>query len=663
MNKGQYPKAFDVFSLGDATSAAADYCKTSGVSSTARSHGYVERVLRVSVSATLPMARALLLLLLAACTSPDATTDPEPPPGLVVLQGGTTVDRYGAFRNDVWIHGDAIWGLSTDAPPDDATIIDVTGKFITPGLVDAHVHLAHSGATVWTGDPLEQNLRASLYHGVLNAYDLGGPEVIFAVRDAIEAGSVLGPHLKATGPFLTAVGSHPCESSPNEDLCTFVAVEADPAEHIESAAAAAGARRAAGADAVKVALADASFTAWPTTRLDLGALADVTAGGVTIAHVDEDADLIDALAAGVSVLAHPVFAAPMSDAALGMVNGVPVHSTVGAFAAVVDVLDGVTDLTDDGLILGPGVIDNWIYLRANPNLLEEGWAEASADWAADARANLPALDSAGALLLPGSDAGYYFVPHGTGLHRELSAMVEAGWTPLEALTAATATSSEALGFQAIDFAPDRPADFLILNSDPTLDVAALDDIDSIMLSGAIYPREELRTVDLAPEPTPGFCFSGADCGDDEACDGLAHTCGPACPTPGAYANDCGEDAYCLADDALASPDGVCHPPPGLTTAGSCDLYAQNCAPSAYAQACVPFDGDTNGCWTSGPRGAGQTCAWDDAPFACEVGLYCSLLDFHCYTLCDPNAVDACADGLDCTVQQSAPGVPWFGLCL
>ena len=72
-------------------------------------------------------------------------------------------------------------------------------------------------------------------------------------------------------------------------------------------------------------------------------------------------------------------------------------------------------------------------------------------------------------------------------------------------------------------------------------------------------------------------------------------CAPACSTPGAATNDCGPDGYCLATDALSSPDGVCHPPPGLTAAGDCDLYAQDCTPSAYDQACMPFDGDTNGC--------------------------------------------------------------------
>lgn len=623
----------------------------------------------------------LPVLLILACHPPSADTrrppddSPDdspidtsdsgatPPGGLMVLHGGTVIDADGARMADVWVDGATIWAVTTDSPPAGSEVIDVRGQFITPGLVDAHVHLAHSGATVWTGDPLEQNLRANLYHGVLSVYDLGGPEVIFAVRDAVEAGALIGPHIQATGPFLTAVGSHPCETTPNPELCTFVAVDADPAEQIEAAASAAAQRRAAGADAIKVALADADFTAWPTTRLDLDALVDITAGGLTIAHVDENADVIDAIGAGVGILAHPVFAGPMSDVALGMIDGVPVESTVGAFAAVGDVLDGNTDLADDGLILGPGVLDNWIWVRTHPDVLEDGWADASAMWASDARENLPVLRGAGAVLLPGSDAGYYFVPHGTGLHRELAALVDEGWTPLEALTAATATACDTLGFPGGHVAAGQPADLLILDADPSLDVAALDDIDRIVLSGAVHAREDLRTTPLVTSPVAGFCFTGDHCAGDEACDGLAHTCGPACPDPGANTNTCGGAAYCLATDALTSVDGVCHPPPGLTPAGDCDLYTQDCAPSAYDQACVPFDGDTNGCWTSGPRTPGQTCSWDDPDLACGVGQYCSLLDFHCYTLCDPNATDTCPGALHCIEQESAPGVPWFGVCL
>lgn len=577
---------------------------------------------------------------------------PPPPPGAVVLQGGTVVDREGVRAGvDVLLADGRVWDVRpTGGTYGDAEVWDAAGRWVVPGLVDAHVHLAHSGATVWTGDPLDANLRAQLYHGVLAVYDVGGPDVILAARDAVEAGSLLGPHIRATGPFLTAVGSHPCERWPDPDLCVFVGPD-------DAAAAAAG-RAAAGADAVKVALADAAFTPWPTPRLDLEALAAITAGPLpVIAHVDTDTDVVDAVDAGVSFLAHPPFSGPIGpDAVAAATRAEGVFSTVGAFAAVGDVLDGVTDLDDPGLLLGPGVSENWAFVRAHPDVLEPGWADASAAWAVDARANLGELARAGAVVLPGSDAGYYFVPHGVGLHRELAELVAGGWTPFEALVAATATARQVLGFEGGTVVPGAPADLLVLRTDPTVDVGALDDIETVVLGGVAWPRETLRTADLQ-SAGDAPCLEDADCGTGERCDGVDHRCAEACAPTYDYAGSCDPLTWCMPKDGVDAVEGACH------EEGPCDLYAQDCAPAAYGQACVPLDVDTNTCWYGGPGQVGDSCSWDDADSACAPGLYCSVLTGTCYQLCDPEAVDTCPGRQVCVQQEAERGVPWFGLCL
>ena len=102
-----------------------------------------------------------------------------------------------------------------------------------------------------------------------------------------------------------------------------------------------------------------------------------------------------------------------------------------------------------------------------------------------------------------------------------------------------------------------------------------------------------------------------------------------------------------------SGSGVCQDVP------TCDLYAQDCAPASYEEACVPLDTDTAQCWPSGPRQPGQTCSWDVAATRCEVGSFCSWVDSRCYELCDPDDPDAC---LGCTLQK-IEGQPWFGVCL
>lgn len=587
--------------------------------------------------------------------TPDSGDDTgaEPlPEGLVVLAGVIPVDADGVRpAQDALLLGDELFGFQPlgTTYPESATVLDESGRWLVPGLVDAHVHLAHSGGTTWTGDPLDANLRANLWHGVTTVVDLGGPPELFALRDRVEAGEVLGPRIVATGPMLTAVGSHPCESWYDDALCTFVTPD--------DAGAAAAAAWAEGADLLKVALADAAFTDWPTPRLDLDALAAITAaGGPVVAHVDADADAIDAVAAGVTILAHPVFAGPMGDDALAAAeSAVGVTTTVGAFAAVGDVLDGAVDYDDPGLILGPGVEEGWRYVAAHPEVLEDGWAEASAEWAAAARANLGAMRGR-ATLLAGSDAGYYFVAHGVGLHRELRELVALGWTPLDALAAATALPHDALGLPGGRLTPGAPADLLLLGADPSVDVAALDEVVAVIRAGRRYTREEILTVDLsAGVGTP--CLDDGDCADGERCDGVEHRCAPACDPPLALVNGCGSEAWCAPADGATATTGVCHPE------APCDLYAQDCAPEGYTPACLPYDADTNGCWYGGPRQVGDSCSWDSAELACAPGLFCSWVDARCYALCDPDGPDSCAPGTRCTLQYADRGVPWFGLCL
>lgn len=601
------------------------------------------------------------LILLFACVT--GTTAPLPnsaaeakgfpfAAGDVAINRVTIVDADGARADQVVVlRGDAIAAVvPPQRIPAGVTIVDGRGRFLVPGLVDAHVHLAHGGGTVWTGSPLAANLRASLYHGVTAVYDLGGPDVILSVRDAIDAGAMIGPTIHATGPFLTAEGSHPCETSLDPDLCVFVTAD--------TSAAAADDRVAAGADGIKIALADAAFSAWPTPRLDPTAIPAIVAAGLpVIAHIDTDTDVLDAITAGVSVLAHPPFGGPASTeglAAAAMADGV--DTTVAAFSGVVELLDGTTNLANPGLILGPGVLSNWTVVRAHPEVLEPGWADASALWAADARANLALLDAAGATLLPGSDAGYYFVPHGVGLHNELRGLVDMGWTPQEALTAATLTSREVLGFAGGRVAAGAPADLLLLNADPLLDIANLDNIQKLILKGSVYNRSTLRAMDLAT-PAAAVCLDNGDCGVGEACDGFDHVCAATCPTPSALINDCGTDAWCMAEDGYAATTGVCHPE------SPCDLYAQDCGPASYTMACIPYDADTNACWYGGPRTAGQRCGWNDPAEACQPGLYCSTIDARCYTLCDPDGPDTCAAPATCQRQYADAGTPWFGLCL
>ncbi len=599
----------------------------------------------------------LTLSLLAGCREPGSLTSPPAgdtdlrdtaetlPAGLLILDHARVVDAHGEqIDRAVLIDGEIIFDVRTGGEewPADARVRDVSGLTLVPGLVDAHVHLGYAGTIGLVGDTLDANLRNTLYHGVTQVVDVGGPTVLFAVRDAGR-----GPRILASGPFLATPGSHPCESAPDAGLCRFV--------EESTAESSADALLAEGADVLKVAIADAGFTDWgPTPRMDGATVAAIVATGAPVfAHIDEDDDVQEAVRAGVSILAHPPFAGPISADALDAALALPVASTVGAFAGVGDLLAGRTDPYDDALLLTDATREDWANVLAHPSILLDGWADASAEWAASAAANLATLHAAGATILPGSDAGYYFVPHGAGLHSELAAMVALGWTPHEALTAATLTTRQALALAGGVIAPGAPADLLLVAGDPLADVGALDDIDTVVLRGIPLPREDTRSMDLSGA---GYCLADADC-TDARCDALTHTCLQSCDPPWIIDDACGGDAWCMPEDGVDAPAGVCH------AETACDLYDQDCAPAYYEQACIPYDSDTNACWYGGPRQVGQTCSTASAATSCEPGLFCSSITLTCFQLCDPAGADVCAGQTSCLRQVTPRGAPWFGLCL
>ena len=107
------------------------------------------------------------------------------------------------------------------AAPAGATVVDMRGKTVMPGMTDVHVHLTFSAGQPWYQSYTQKYSNAyaateGLFHalemaraGFTTVRDLGGDtSAVIAVRDAVAEGRFPGPRIKVSGNALSIIGGH-----------------------------------------------------------------------------------------------------------------------------------------------------------------------------------------------------------------------------------------------------------------------------------------------------------------------------------------------------------------------------------------------------------------------------------------------------------------------
>jgi imidazolonepropionase-like amidohydrolase len=143
---------------------------------------------------------------LAACFTLISCSHKQATSGGLAITHATVIDATGAAPHPdttVLISGRQIIAVgpakSLQAPPD-SSILDATGKFLIPGLVDAHVHL--TGADEPTGSR-EFIIPLLVANGITTVRDMGGRvDLLKQLRSEIAVGKLLGPQIFFTGPYL-----------------------------------------------------------------------------------------------------------------------------------------------------------------------------------------------------------------------------------------------------------------------------------------------------------------------------------------------------------------------------------------------------------------------------------------------------------------------------
>lgn len=410
-------------------------------------------------------------------------------------------------NQDVLLQGSTIASVAPSGSrpqPEGAHVISGAGATLVPGLIDMHGHIATTTGPSWEfsmPNP-EDNLRAYAYAGVTTVFDPGdSSDEAFSRRERVAAGELLGPRIFTAGKIITDPDGHPRamvdQLAPwwlgwllKPSVATGVA-------SAEDAIAAVDERADAGADAIKVVVDSIPLDAKLMSAAVLRALVDQghKRGLRTVAHIGTTADAIAAGDNGVDLWVHGVYKEAIPEISIQRLVdfGIPMVSTSEVFDRYGRALSGP---------LAPTQLEAEMISQSKlasfyppPEDFDLGgllsWIELMQETRQTRLDNVLRLHKAGMTILAGSDTQSGVFP-GTGLHRELVTLVAAGLTPAEAIRAATLNSARYL---AGDEEPDagiiasgKRADLVLVNGDPTENIAALSDIREVILNGSLLKR-------------------------------------------------------------------------------------------------------------------------------------------------------------------------------
>ena len=373
------------------------------------------------------------------------------------------------------IEGDKIVSVgpaaSVQSSPSDRTV-DLSNATILPGLIDAHTHLTFDPKfgyeTLAISTPREaltgaKNARVTLEAGITTVRNVGASGYAdVALRDAINAGDVPGPHMLVSGPPLGITGGH-CDDNllPFEFHITADGV-ADGVEQVQHKV-----RETIkyGADLIKI-----CATGGVLSRGD-----DPNASQYTLEEMK--AIVADAHRLGRKVAAHAHGAQGVIWASEAGVDSVE-HGHLMNDAAI-------ATLKKNGTYLVPTLyLVDWQREHAAEANLPEFSRKKMELVSQMGKSNIKKAIEAGIKIGMGTDAAVY--PHGLNAH-ELAVYVSLGMSPLQAIQTATINDADLLGWSdkvgTID--PGKWADIIAVDGDPLQDITTLQRVKFVMKAGEV----------------------------------------------------------------------------------------------------------------------------------------------------------------------------------
>jgi hypothetical protein len=426
------------------------------------------------LTAAARMAPARILAVTGA-TLDDSTGAPPVKDSVILIENG--VIKAVGPRSQVRI-------------PKDATILDASGKYAVPGLWDMH---AHYEQVEW--GPIY------LAAGVTSVRDVGNEfDFIRTLHEELDRkqNPAIGPHLEFAG---VIDGTGPIS------LGAVIADTPEQALDRVQRYKAAGARQIKIYSSVKPEIVRAITTDAHARAMTV--TGHIPEGMTAIEGVHDGMDQINHIDYELPYFSHPVLGADgkpdRTKAGVLELDGPRAKDLISTLQVHHTVLDPTVALFESFFNtkplnqLEPGIDHLPPQLREaldNPPATGDKAAIANAKWQ-NVMAALRALHAAGIPMVAGTDQA---IP-GYSLHREIELYVEAGFTPLEALQAATIVAARALGVEneSGTLEAGKRGDVLLLNADPLADIHNTRAVWRTVAAGAVYdPAPLWQSVGFLP---------------------------------------------------------------------------------------------------------------------------------------------------------------------
>jgi len=454
--------------------------------------------------ATERAARAALVLLaaaLAACGQREPTgvaligvtvvdgSGGPPQPGMVVVTRGSRIE--------------AIVPATRFELPARTREVDLSGRWVVPGLVDAHAH-----AAPWA-------LERYLAHGVTTVRDVHGAlDSALALRDRLNLNAIAGPRVYSAGAMIDARPT----TYPD---AIGVTNETEARKGVDRLAV-------ANADLVKTytritpellrAVTDEAAAFRLRVTSHLGLTDAVTAAGLGVTGIEHLSGVPEAAAADAS----PFYAAHRASFFAGWTYFE--RSWAGLDSAALERV--ARALAERKTTLVPTLALHEIFSRLDrpeaqqdpdlqvvpeaemtrwntPDMVRRaGWTAADFEAFRRGRAKqdlfVRRFVAAGGRVAAGTDAANQMLVPGASMHRELALLVGAGLTPAQAIAAATSGGAALLGVDSIGtLAPGKVADLVVLRRSPYQNIENTRLIQHVMQRGLLLSGDSLRTRIIA----------------------------------------------------------------------------------------------------------------------------------------------------------------------